>query len=142
MSAKNGMMVTHTDVEHDLHLGLTPTVVDWEQEEVEIEVVDLARISGSDVARDSEIQGVRVDSLWGKVGFASHLSTRAPVTVKIEQIGDDVRASVPLLGERCPTNSKDPYLYQSDQCCIVCGATKTCGCAVGAGCGSCCGSCC
>lgn len=133
-----GGMATHRDLRRGLYLGFEPTIVDLDEGDVDIRVFALQDVPGAS-RRETE-----VGRISGKIGFRDILAAAPDLDVTVRAVGGNPQTISSFVGRRCAGSPKPPLTaaFGGGGCCVSCGGSTSCGCAVGGGCGSCCGGCC
>ncbi len=143
-----GQMLKLSDSEEGYTLGFSPTIVDEANLKVSFTVFEITE-HGPDLHMLREIESIEV----AQTGWVEKAHAEIKIT-GIEESGlsqADLEGIQAKLAVPSKLSSDFPYKpatagggeeYKSG-CCVTCGATTACGCAVSSGCGSCCvGSCC
>lgn len=131
---------THRNYEKGLYFAFVPTVRDVPGGDVDIKVFALRDDDSGAPKRVGE-----VGQISAKLGYRDVVAAVPGMDVTVVAIGDDLRALTrvtKVTGRQCASAKASNPLVNANGCCVSCGGSTSCGCAVGGGCGSCCGGCC
>lgn len=113
-------------------LGLRPRMRDAQGAEMELDVFRLGDV------QSEPGPGSRERVLRTSLGFPEIVILDSVFEVEVESIWSVQRPARSLRQRGRPV--QDPIF--SSQCCVTCGSSRVCGCAVAGSCGSCCSGCC
>ncbi len=143
-----GQMLKLRNSEEGYFLGFSPTIVDEANLEVRFAVFEITE-HGPGLHALRQIESIEA----AKTGWVEKIHTEIEIT-GIEESGLS-KAELEATQAKLAVRSKIPYkpavgekpqspgFANKDSCCVTCGSTTSCGCAVTMSCGSCCtGSCC
>lgn len=135
-----GKTATHRDYSKGIFLAFVPTVQDLAGGDVDVQVFSLRDGSGVVPERQKELGHISA-----KLGFRDVVKAVPHLELTVTAIGRDRHAMAKLTGRQCTSSDVQPSYAGfggGGGCCVSCGGSTSCGCAVGGGCGSCCGGCC
>lgn len=128
---RDGQMATMRNYEEGFYIGLKPIIIDALAGDVDISVVRLRSEAGGPT------EAGLIDRLVGKNGFSSYLSREAILEVRVQAITAEPASFLPFAG--CSQQDQSSLQELEGPCCVTCGSTSSCGCAVSSSCGSCTG---
>lgn len=140
-----GQMLTLRDADAGSYFGFSPTIVDEAHREVGFVVFEIIE-RGPDQHMLRQIESVEVAA----TGWLGAVNAEVEI-VSIEESGltqtelAKMQAQLAVPSKLDATELSDPgeENIHPGRCCVTCGTTTACGCAVSLGCGSCCqGPCC
>ncbi len=141
-----GQMLTLRNPDEGYYLGLTPTIVDEDNYEVSFAVFEITE-RGPDLHMLQRIESVEV----AKTGLIGAIAAEIEITKIKESRLTETELAAMQAEMAVPWTHDDGGATRDDgggnvhsgQCCVTCGTTTSCGCAVSDSCGSCCmGPCC
>ena len=132
-----GGTATHRSYPKGLYLGFVPTVTDLAGGDVDVKVFALRDDNSGSPKRVRELGRIAA-----KLGYRDVVSAVPEMDMTIIALGNDLGVLAKVTGRQCAKVRVPNLLVNASGCCVSCGGSTSCGCAVGGGCGSCCGGCC